>query len=538
MAQCPDHDIPSGHRTGDGRGRPVPGKDRRRMTPRITVALRIGAVATVAAILGVVVLTQRTVVAPSGGPRPASTFEQAAAVCTTPIQALVDAAKSGATVTVPACLARETVTIDKPLTLEGRPGAEIRGSDVWTDWTPHGGTWLSGKSVPPLDEGGVCRSGTLCQHPEQVFRDGLPLTRVDGTSPAASEFALDSGRHVILGADPTGHVLEVTVRDAWVIIEAPDVTVSGFSMRHAANLPQTGAIRNVAGASADTIRDNLLAYAHGADAALDHGNDNQIVHNDIGFGGQLGVHLGGDGTPDTGSGNIVRDNTIHDNNIDGFEPEWEAGGLKATVQTDLVLDGNVVDYNAGPGLWCDIYCSNVTITGNRVSDNTHAGIFYEVSRGGHISGNTAWGNGFGKNVWGWGAGILVSSSQDTEVADNLVAWNARAGISIVSQHRTDWPNVTATGLSVHDNSMIAAAGSGLLFWGQDWDGPLYLPASANHGAGDRYWIQGHGGAPFHWQDDIDSLDRFNATPGEDGGTYLTDAEKDSLLQAAGVPVTP
>jgi parallel beta-helix repeat protein len=508
------------------------------MTPVTTISLRIGGVATVAAILGVIVLTQRTVVTPTGGPRPASTFEPAASACTTPIQALVDGAKAGATVTVPACLARETVTIDKPLTLEGLPGAEIRGSDVWADWTPHSGTWLSGESVPPLDEGGVCRSGTLCQRPEQVFRDGRPLVRVDGTSPAASEFGLDAGRHVTLGADPTGHVLEVTVRDAWVIIEVPDVSVSGFSMRHAANLPQTGAIRNVAGASHDTIRDNLLAYAHGADAALDHGNDNQIVHNDIGFGGQLGVHLGGDGTPDTGSGNIVRDNTIHDNNIAGFDPEWESGGLKATVQTNLTLADNVVEYNAGPGLWCDIYCSNVTITGNRVSENTHAGIFYEVSRGGRINGNVAWANGFGKHSWGWGAGILVSTSQDTDVSDNLVAWNASAGISIVSQHRTDWPDVTATGLSVHDNTIIAAAGSSLLFWGQDGTGPLYEAASANHGAEDRYWSEGDGRAQFHWQVDIDSLDRFNATPGEEAGTYLTAADKDRLLIAAGVPTAP
>ena len=507
------------------------------MRPRLVVVARVGVIASVLAVVGVALLAQRPVVAPSGGPRPAPTVEPPAAACTTPIQTLVDAAAAGSTVTVPDCLARETVTIDKPLTLQGTPGAEIRGSDLWSDWRPGAGTWVSSKVVPPFDEVGVCRTGTACQRREQVFRDGLPLVRVDG-SPAAADFALDAARRVILGADPVGHVIEVTVRDAWVVIGAPNVTVSGFSMRDAANEPQTGAIRNVAGAGQDTIRDNLLAYAHGADAALDHGNDNQIVHNDIGFGGQLGIHLGGDGTPQTGSGNIVRDNTIHDNNVAGFDPEWEAGGLKATVQTNLVLDANVVDHNAGPGLWCDIYCSNVSITGNRVSDNTHAGIFYEVSRTGHISGNTAWANGFGKNVWGWGAGILVSSSQDTEVAGNLVAWNAREGISIVSQNRTDWPEVKATGLSVHDNTMIAAAGSGLLFWGQDWNGPLYLDSSGNHGSADRYWVAGTGGSPYHWQVDIDSLDRFNTTPGEEGGSLLTDAEKDSILTAAGVPVAP
>jgi parallel beta-helix repeat protein len=533
----PDHDLPSGHRTGDRSGRSAFGVSRPPVTPpRLAATLLVALVAVVLGVAAVVVLAQHSMIAPTGGPRPAASGEVASVPCTRTIQSLVDSAKAGSTVTVPGCLAREEVTIDKPLTLQGTRGAEIRGSDVWTTWTAQSGSWISGQSVPPFDPVGVCLTGTMCQHPEQVFRDGLPLSHVDG-SPSATEFALDADRHVVLGADPTGHVMEVTVRDAWVIIAAPDVTVAGFSMRHAANAAQTGAIRNVDDASQDTIRDNLLSYAHGADAALDRGIDNQIVHNDIGFGGQLGVHLGGDGTSATGRGNIVRDNTIHDNNIAGFDPEWEAGGLKATVQSGLVLDGNTVDHNAGPGLWCDIYCTDVTITGNRLSANTHAGIFYEVSRRGRISGNVAWSNGFGKNVWGWGAGILVSTSQDTEVSDNVVAWNARTGISVISQHRTDWPDVSATGDTVHDNTIVAGSGSGTLFWGEDWTGPLYVPSSGNGGAGDRYWTQGSGGT-YHWQVDIDSLDRFNATPGEENGKLLTDAEKDAVLSAAGLLSAP
>ncbi|MFI5042106.1 MAG: right-handed parallel beta-helix repeat-containing protein, partial [Acidimicrobiales bacterium] len=405
-------------------------------------------------------------------------------------------------------------------------------------WTAQGATWLSELTVPVLDgAGGSCRSGTDCQRPEQVFLDGTPLSRIDGT-PGVGQYALDAERHVILGQDPTRHLVEVTTRTAWVIIAAPDVTVAGFSMRHAANKPQTGAILNTEGAGHDTIRHNMLAYAHGADVALDHGNDNLIEDNDVGYGGQLGVHLGGDGTPSTGSGNTVRGNHIHDNNIADFDPEWEAGGMKATVQTGLLIDDNVVDRNAGPGIWCDIYCAKVTISGNHVSSNTYAGIFYEVSRGGTIEKNVAWSNGFGKNVGGWGAGILVSSSQDTAVIDNVAAWNARTGISVISQDRRDWPEVSATGDTVRDNTMVAAAGSSLLYWGQDWNGPLYEPSSGNGGSGDRYWIAGSGGAPFRWEVDIGSLDTFNSTPGEEGGTYLTDTEKDKVLTAAGVPATP
>jgi hypothetical protein len=47
----------------------------------------------------------------------------------TSIQQLVDNASSGATVTVPAGVYRETITINKPITLVAEPGAEIRGDD-------------------------------------------------------------------------------------------------------------------------------------------------------------------------------------------------------------------------------------------------------------------------------------------------------------------------------------------------------------------------------------------------------------------------
>ena len=55
--------------------------------------------------------------------------------CTTKLQALVDAAATGATLDVPPCTYREMVRITKPLTLDGHGQAEIRGSDVWSDWT-------------------------------------------------------------------------------------------------------------------------------------------------------------------------------------------------------------------------------------------------------------------------------------------------------------------------------------------------------------------------------------------------------------------
>jgi hypothetical protein len=77
------------------------------------------------------------------------------------IQDLVDAASPGAVVEVPGgCVYRETITINKPLTLKGDPGAEIRGSDVWpsSEFMLNGALYKSSSTVPTLnaDTGALC----------------------------------------------------------------------------------------------------------------------------------------------------------------------------------------------------------------------------------------------------------------------------------------------------------------------------------------------------------------------------------------------
>src|SRR4051794_11884862 len=49
--------------------------------------------------------------------------------CSKSLQSLIDAAPAGTVVDVPACIYHETVTINKPVTLDGHGTAQIRGSD-------------------------------------------------------------------------------------------------------------------------------------------------------------------------------------------------------------------------------------------------------------------------------------------------------------------------------------------------------------------------------------------------------------------------
>jgi hypothetical protein len=70
----------------------------------------------------------------------------------TTINQMIAAAAEGATINVPGNkVYRETVNINKGITLVAEAGAEIRASDRWSSWTNLGnGTWRSTQSVPAL----------------------------------------------------------------------------------------------------------------------------------------------------------------------------------------------------------------------------------------------------------------------------------------------------------------------------------------------------------------------------------------------------
>jgi nitrous oxidase accessory protein NosD len=335
----------------------------------------------------------------------------------------------------------------------------------------------------------------------------------------------------ISGTDESGD----TVRETWITVAASDVTVLGFTMRDAANAPQTGAVHVEPGVSRFLLKDCDLARAAGANVSIGVANESRVESCDIHHAGQLGVQVGGDGI--NGHGNVVSDNTIRGNNTAGFDPEWEAGGLKATLQTDLRLERNIVRNNAGPGLWCDIYCEDAVIIDNAVHDNTHAGIMFEVGTGAMIAGNRVWENGWGKPGWAWGAGILISSSGGVRVIDNTVAWN-RAGISVVSQDRQDWEH-SADDIEIADNTVVGEAGHYLVAWHQDWDGILFQRDSGNRGSGDEYWSGGgRNSRVFDWRDQPMSHAEFVQTRVGRGSSLLDEAEMRSNLSAAGIPASP
>ncbi len=383
--------------------------------------------------------------------------------CTSSLQALIDATPTGGTLTVPACIYRESVTIRKPITLNGY-GAIIDGRDT---------------------------AGNL-------------------------------------------------VRSTWLSVAANDVTVRGFTMRYANGTYATGSVENAVGVQRFRLEDCDLGFSYvnlNLTGAIDSTIKNCAIHDAK----HLGVRVSSTTpTQNRGQRNQLIGNRIFHNARTGEpDPGADSGNLKATGQDFLVLDGNEV-YDSGKGLWLDAWCRNSTYRNNRIHDNGGPGIHDETSTGSKIYNNVIWRNG-ADEPWGWGAGILVAASKDTEVYGNTLAWN-KVGISVISQDRSDSPGVTGT--YVHDNIIVEDRPSAVndrygLFWAQDWPGPLYATASNNRGSGNRYFYP----APedrfwrFVWDGGRSTLSDFNGTPGEQGGTYLTRQETDAIL-GADVPIAP
>ena len=235
---------------------------------------------------------------------------------------------------------------------------------------------------------------------------------------------------------------------------------------------------------------------------------------------------------------------IHDTNTERVDPGWEAGVGKVSRTRNLVQEDFDVHDVYGHGVWADIDNRGWVVRRARIRNVTHSGIFFEISEGATIEDCVIVNCGHGGSAWAYGAGIQVSSSKDASVRRNIIAWCSR-GISVIAQERGGYP-VTSPGdyrgIRVEDNVIVDQDGTWMHNWSED-RGPSYdrlFAGSGNGGARNLYWtpVAEPRGDRFQWQGPKDTLAKFEATPAETGGRYMTTAEKDTVLIAAGVPVTP
>lgn len=396
----------------------------------------------------------------------------------------------------------------------GEPGTILNGARILTGFERAGAHWRVSGIRPRTGGPGQCRSGTLCLQPLALFLDGEPLRRV------ASRAELGPGRYLVEAAaarvtiadDPTGRTVEVASARFAFRGQAPNVRIRGLVVEKYDSPVQEGAIESTG--PGWRVEATELRYNSGAGLGVASGSavrDCAIHHN-----GQLGATAGGTDI-------LFENNRIYANNTADFDSAWEAGGLKITDSRSVVLRGNRVDRNGGPGLWCDMDCRDVLIEDNHAEDNRGPGIFYEISYAAVIRRNTLRRNGDPRATWFWDADIQIAASEDVEVSDNDIAVRPDGhAVVLVDQarERAQGGLYRTAQNRVHDNRFVfLGAGSAGGVSDAEPESPNFKVIQTGRNSFDRNLYAYPAATPprFIWGHDIIDFAHFRAAGQERAG---------------------
>jgi parallel beta-helix repeat protein len=245
--------------------------------------------------------------------------------------------------------------------------------------------------------------------------------------------------------------------------------------------------------------------------------------------GGRGVDVEGNGVTITGGHFFststlgIGESTFSSLTISGIEADhngtaancgWEGGGFKGVGSYTSITNSYFHD-NPCTGIWFDIDAANDTIANNRVINNGHEGIFYEISSNASIHDNVVTGNGFQTNgngvcAWLWGGGITLASSYNVNVYNNTVSNNCNA-ITMTQQNRGAG-RILAND-TVHNN-VVTGGKSGVV---QD-DGDQGVYTRGNTFSANTYHQSNCGAGLWTWFDAWLSFTQFQADGQDIGST--------------------
>jgi parallel beta-helix repeat protein len=330
----------------------------------------------------------------------------------------------------------------------GEPGAVLSGAIVLGSARQDGRLWAVGSAVRAQGKHGTCLTTYPdCDKPKILFLDGRPLRQVGSRDAVgAGTFFLDVSSGTFFFADKPGGSLEAAVQPVAFVSPARGVVIANLVVEKFATLAQTAAVEGRYGTNWTV--DNVEARLNSG-VGISIGTGGRISKSRVHHNGQLGIGA-------SGKDIVIEDNEISQNNTHGFDPAWEAGGVKVTNSANAKLIANHVHDNAGPGLWSDINCRDSLYEGNTVEGNAGAGIFHEISFAAVIRNNIVRHNGRAPYAWVWNADIQIAASEDVEVTGNDITVNAGgAAIVLIDQGReavAPWTKPYETRNNhVHDN---------------------------------------------------------------------------------------
>ena len=348
----------------------------------------------------------------------------------------------------------------KPITYRAQGEVWLKGSDVVDTWQGDGPDWVHKPwrrrnwYDSSLDSASKAPYASSARQ-DQVFYAGMPLQWVpDPQHLVENSFCwAEDGSELRLrltqGQDPTHTLVEVPVRKmvigAWPDLDLPrgmtevdhwraagkdvpdaaqpidHIVIRGFQCAHNAATVNRAGVR-IQGRDwllEDTTVEWMNAVGIGVDS-----DGAVLLRNHTEHNGQLGI---------SGTASHVRleDNSTWADNQRDFDVSASGGGCKITDAHDWTIRGQLAVAETGPGIWCDIECSGITIQGATVLGNratvaggSMGGIFYEISYGPClIQDCLIIGNHAGLNVGAYGSGITISSSMDVQLTDNLILFS-------------------------------------------------------------------------------------------------------------------
>jgi parallel beta-helix repeat protein len=348
------------------------------------------------------------------------------------IQSAVNAAPAGTTFELAAGVYRmQSIVPRNGDVFIGQGTVVLNGSQVLSFAPSTATTWVASAPVT-LPFFGYCLSGSpLCGYDQDLFVDGalqVPVSSPTGLTPGTWYFDRVN-QEAYIAVNPSGHTIELGMTEFAFSGIANGVVVENITVQEYANPAQTGAVGGYKDGTDWVVSQVTAQENHGTGISLGPGG--QILNCTSTYNGQMGIAIV------EGSNSKVIGNTISWNNYAGYDRNWEAGGSKFWATTGLLVQGNYVHDNNGPGLWTDFDNVGTVYYDNTVVNNYGPGIIHEISYNAAIYDNAVEGNGTGPNSILWNAQILLANSQNVQVYGNRVVVSSGNGdgIGMINQER-------------------------------------------------------------------------------------------------------
>lgn len=397
----------------------------------------------------------------------------------------------------------------------GFPGAVVSGSKILNSWVQDGARWYVAGQTQRLPEktGAVNDADNpLAGKAEDVFFDDKPLKQVDSlTKLTTGTFYFDyTNSRIYLADSPSGHNVETTLGVQAFNGGGTGVVLKNLVVEKFGCQAQTGAITN-GGSSGWRVENCDVRLNHGVGVFVGQGST--IRANKIHHQGQLGI-------AGNGSGILVEGNELAYNNVNGYDPGWEAGASKWVSTTNLIVRNNWSHHNYGHGLWTDINNTGTTYEDNVVEDNQHIGIVHEISFAATIRRNIVRRNGTKYNFWDVdGAGIVISTSQGVEAYGNTLEGNAAGFVILHSPRGNGWDTQNNY---VHDNTIRMDKGwSGMIRTDNTSTDNSLFTSKNNRFQNNSYIVPSLSGSYWDWQQGSRSWSQWRGYGQDTTGTIRT-----------------